>query len=307
LQEYTEVAIPMIDYHSMAQLHVADLYPSIVYSKPRLMDLPPGAIIGTWAYSVPGIARFILDRTIEIVPGVLPGDLARTWIRDEYKLPFRRRKDQLEKGYSAPLHARRGKHGFCTYVDIKGAYLSILKLGYDLEYRRGKYIGADPRPVPEQIAASKFTYAIAVVMSGPLRANLQIMGHNGLHNPKPLNIYSNPCLYHLAQDTLNGIASEVLRVLGDQCVYIHTDGYIIREGFEQYAIEIIRSWGFEARIKYQGECEVKGVSSYKIGDHKTNRFDPNAHDFTNPMMDKQASQWLKTHVVLWNEDLNDGE
>lgn len=294
----------MTDYIAIASEHIESLYPLIIYSKPRLMDLPPGTIIGTWAYSIPGEARFILDNTLEVAPGVLPGDLSRAWIRDQYKLPFRRRKNQMERGYPVPLHARRGKHGDCSYVDIKGAYLHILALGYDVEYRRQHYIGAEPREVPDQIAHNKFSYAIAVAMSGSKQSNLEVMGKEGVFHHRPLNLYSNPCLFCLAQDTLNAIGSEMLAVLSDQVVYANTDGYIVKAGYEQYAIDIIESWGFRASIKHRGDTIIRGVASYRVGDFETARFDRRAEDYTGPLMDRDARRWLKTRWVMWSKKLH---
>ena len=100
-----------MDYIGIAQQHIADLYPIISYQKPAVSMLPPGAIIGTWQYSIPHKMRFILAPDMELATGVLPGDVARAWIKDEYKLPIRRRKSQLVRGYPVPLFARRGVYG----------------------------------------------------------------------------------------------------------------------------------------------------------------------------------------------------
>lgn len=299
-----------IDYIAICSERVAELYPLIVYQRPRLMDLPPGAIIGTWAYSVPGKVRFILDRSLELAPGVLPGDLARAWIRDVYKLPFNRRKSQMIRNYAAPLHTRRGKHGFCSYIDIKGAYLSVLKLGYDLEYQPNAYIASEPRPIPAQIIASKLSYAIAVAMSSSRMSNLDVMGKDGIFQHHPLNIYSNPSLFNLAQDSLNAMGSDVLAQLRDNCVYINTDGYIIKEGFEQQAIDIVARYGFHARIKEQngvelrGQTEVRGVGSWKIDEVKTRRFTMQAEDYTSPMMPVVDRNWLRSKWANWQKWIN---
>lgn len=289
-----------MNYIDAASTHIAELYPLIVYAQPRLMDLPPGAIIGTWAYSVPGKVRFILSRELEIAPGVLPADLARAWIRDAYALPLKRRADQMNRGFTVPLHARRGEFGDCSYVDIKGAYLKILALGYDVEYKQGQYIGADPQPIPTEVQANKFCYSIAVAMSGSKQSNLQVMGKEGLFDHKPMNLYSNPCLYNLAQDTLNGIGAEMLAVLGEHCVYANTDGYIVHQGYEQFALDIVESWGFKAAIKHQGDTTIRGVGSWKVGDKSTRRADANAQDFTGKLMDREQRRWLKARWVRWS-------
>lgn len=292
-----------MNYVELAQAHVAELYPTIVFARPRLADLPAGAIIGTWAYSVPGKVRFILDKSIQVATGVLPADVSRAWVRDTYKLPLKRRKNQLERGYSVPLHARRGQYGDCAYVDIKAAYLKILSLGYDVEYLRKKYIYAEPCAVPAEIRANKLCYSIAVAMSGTKISNLEVMGKNGLFDHKPLNIYSNPSLYNLAQETLNGIGGEILSVMGEKVVYANTDGFIVRSGCEKYVQEIIQSWGFESQVKAFGETWVRGVGSYRCGELETRRFDPKAADFTGPLMPKDERLWLKRRWIEWTNSM----
>jgi hypothetical protein len=294
-----------IDYIAIATDHVANLYPEgLFYFKPPMRLLPRGTIIGNWAYSVPGKLRYILDREAEIAPGVMPGDLARAWIRDQYLLPLRRRTEQLFHYYSVPLHARRGKHGDCYYVDISGAYRHILGLGFNVEYEFGRYIGAEPRPLPSQIAQHKTVYSVAVAMSSNGISDFLVVGREGLFHRRPYNLFSNPCLYALAGDTLNAMGSEMLAVLGENCVYVNTDGYIVKEGYEQYAIDIIHSWGFEAKIKEQGETIVRGTASWRVGEAQTKRFNRQAEDYTSILMPKEDRLWLKKRWIKWSNVIN---
>lgn len=294
-----------MNYVEIAQAHVADRYPLIIYGKPRIMDLPKGAIIGTWHYSIPGNCRFILDREEEIAAGVLPGDLARAWIRDVYKLPIKRRKAQLNRGSRVPLHARIGEHGDCVYLDIKGAYLSALSLGFDVEYEIGEYIGAAPEPIPPEIAKNKRCYATAVTMSGNRMSEFEVMGNEGIYKRKPINTFSNPCLYALANDVLSAVGGEMIAVLGAHVVYANTDGYVIHQSHEKYARAIIESWGFQAHVKIEegielrGETSIRGVGSYRINGYQTRRYDIHAQDFTGPMLDRAARGWLKARWVRW--------
>jgi len=270
-----------MSYIDLASEHIAEQYPLIVYGKPALSELPVGSIIGTWAYSVPTKVKFILDRGYELAPGVLPADVSRAWIRTEYDLPLRRKKNQLVRSYKVPVHAIVGNHGECSYVDIRAAYLHILSLGYDVEYRFKHYIASDPHKVPEEIAKHKMCYAIAIAMSGSILSSIEIKGNNGFFQHKPMNMYSNPCLYNLAQDTLNAIGAEVLSVLGNKCVYMNTDGFIVKAGYERYVEDIITTWGFSSRVKHSGDTEVRGVGSWKVGDEHTKRWDARAGNFTN--------------------------
>lgn len=293
----------MMDYINLAQQHVAELYPFIIYTKPTVASLPPGAILGTWQYSVPHKMRYILAPEMEMAAGVLPGDVARAWIRDEYKLPLRRRKSQLERSYPVPLYAKRGVYGQCGYVDIKGAYLKILALGYNLEYMLGKYIGCDPHRIPEQISGTKFCYSIAVSMSACAQSAITIVGKEGVFLHRPLNIYSNPCLFNLAQDTLNGIGSLIMSELGEHCHYANTDGYIVDEAYIDRAVELIGEWGFDARLKHYGDTEIRGVASWKVGTKQTRRFDIRAADFSGKIMAASDAEWLRSRWSILSSKL----
>lgn len=288
-----------MNYIEMAQQHIEELYPIISYQNPTVAMLPAGAILGTWQYSIPGKMRFILNRDAELATGVLPSDVARAWIRDQYKLPIRRRKSQLVRGFPAPVLAKRGHFGDCAYIDIKGAYLRILAMGYDVEYIRGRYIGARPNKIPQEIIDHKFCYSMSVSMSASPLSNITIMGHEGTFQHKPMNLFSNPCLFNLAQDTLNGIAADVMDKLGDRVHYINTDGYIVDADAQWECIDIVNQWGFDVQLKAFGETEIRGVASYICGARRTTRFDIRAQDFQSKFMDTSDVQWLRDKWQRW--------
>jgi hypothetical protein len=140
-------------------------------------------------------------------------------------------------------------------------------------------------------------------MSGTKISKLQVMGKEGLFDHRPANLYSNPCLFNLAQDTLNGIGAEMLAVLGEHCVYMNTDGYIVHSGQEQAALDVVASWGFTASVKHRGETTVRGVASWKVGNDQTKRFDNRAEDFTGKLMDREGRRWLKHRWERWQSKL----
>lgn len=291
-----------INYIELAQAHVEHLYPFIVYHKPPMSELPPGTILGTWAYSIPHKMRFILDRERELAAGTMPSDVSRAWIKDTITLPIKLRRDQVEaKSFPLPNMARVGNYGECCYVDIKGAYLSFLRMGYDLEYLPGHYLASNFTKIPPEIEANKMCYSIAVSMSNSRQTNIEIMGREGTFNHKGFNIYSNPCLYRLACDTLASIASEAVRAFGERIVYANTDGFIIDAAHANNLIDCIASWGFSSRVKYQGETVIYGVGAWKVGKHTTRRNDSNAKSFCSPMPEKMQSVWLKKHVSRMNK------
>lgn len=283
----------MMDYLNITQMSIAEQYPVISYSNPPMHLLAPGTIIGTWAYSLPGKVRFILAANRELAPGVLPADVTRTWLRDVYNLPIRRRKTQFNSHYVLPLHARKGKWGDCAYVDIKQAYLQVLKYGFDLEYVRGKYLAVDPVEIPAVIKDNKFCYSIAVAMANSKTSNIAIMGKEHIFEQTKFNVFSNPCLYAFACELLSSVASEVMALMGNFCYYINTDGFIVPAKYVYHLIDIIGSWGLHCAIKHVGDTEIFGVASWKVGDSQTSRYNPTAQNFTSVMPDKSERLWLK--------------
>lgn len=283
-----------MNYIDIAKQKVDETYPIILNGNPHISSLEAGTIMGTWAFSLPNRYRIIVDQERQLAIGVLPADVTRAWLNDCYSLPFRRRKTQLNRNNVLPIHATRGSWGDCSYVDIKGAYLTILSLGYDVEYIPNKYIAVDPIVLPDEIVSNKFCYSIAVAMSNTQISNISIMGKQ--HVPftvKKFNLYSNPCLYALASDVLNAVASEALAVMGSAIKYVNTDGFVVESQYSEYLIRIIDSWGFKSRVKYEGSTMIGGVGAWKIGKHSTKRFDKGARDFTSELMGKSDRLWLK--------------
>lgn len=294
----------MLNYIEVAQQRIADNYPHIVYAKPDPRTLEAGTILGSWAYSLPHKYRIITNKERELASGVLPADVTRAWIQDVYKLPFRRRKSQLNRTYNLPIHALVGDWGDCAYVDIRHAYLSILSLGYDIEYELGKYVAVDPKPIPPEIANNKFCYSIAVAMSTTTISSVAIVSkEQSIFNVKKFNIYSNPCLYAFASDLLNAVCSEVLAVMGNEIKYANCDGFVVTEKHADALMRIIGSWNLEARIKHRGNTAIGGVGSWKIGESQTKRFDRKAHNFTCELATREERLWLKKRWVKLSQSV----
>lgn len=291
-----------MDYIKIAQANIAEQYPLVSYQYPKIHDLPTGAIIGTWAYSVPGKVRFILEPEREIACGVLPADVTRAWIKDVYNLPLRRRKTQFNTHYTLPLKAVKGEYDHCSYVDIRGAYLSIIRLGFDLEYVRGKYLACNPVAVPHEIAVNKMCYSIGVSMSNTKLSHITIMGKNGLFENKKFNMYSNPCLYALACDSLAAIAAEVQVTMGEHVCYANTDGFIVNTRYVQQLQNIISSWGLASRVKYAGKTQIFGVGSFRCGSFKTERMNAHAPNFMSVLPLDDERKWIKERFVKFQQN-----
>lgn len=292
-----------MNYLEIAQDNVADKYPLIVYAKPDYATLPPGAILGTWAISIPGKLRYIMDRESELAPGVMPSDLTRAWLHDAYNLPIKKRREQtIAECYPHPQKALVGKYEDCAYVDIRQAYLRILRLGYNMDYLRNSYIGVNFQPVPKIVEDNKMSYAVAVAMSHSQTSQIQIMGKKGPFTSNHFNIYSNPGLYNFASDTLSAIASEVLRIFGDKVKYVNTDGYIIEMPYVGALMRVIESWGFTSRIKHYGLTSIWGVGSWRVGTERTKYKNMHPQNFLSAMPDKHDSLWLKARVAKLIEE-----
>lgn len=290
------------DYLDLASMHVSLNYDYIVHGTPDLRHVPPGAVFGTWCISVPGKVRYILDGAIELAPGVLPGDVARAWVRANYTLPIKRRRDQ-RRVYKLPVMARVGRHTEGVYLDIRHAYLDILQTaGYNIDYKFGKYMAAKPVILPNIVKDTKWVYAIIVAMSAGARSHMVIKSkENGLVARRTFNLFSNPCLYAVASEVLACLAAQVLSRFGKAIWYINTDGYICHPGVVASLTETVKAWGFEIREKARGETQIFGVGSWRCGDEKTLRRDDYANDFCSALPKNEETHWLQQRFTFWHK------
>jgi hypothetical protein len=262
-----------MDYVDIAAHTISERYKAVIYGRPQLSDMPSGTIVGTFAYSVPHVARFILDRQKEMRPntGVMPADVTRAWLNDAYKLPLRFRLAQVNQPTNrAPQFVRKGIYDDCVYVDISKTFRNVISLGFDLEYQREKYLAVRPVQLPEVIAQTKLCYSLTVSISKNQESRVPILGKQGnIFTPAHFNIYSNPQLWLLAVDVEGAFARVALETFGKAIHYINADGYIIDRKYAGDLEDIIASFGFTSKRKGEGETEVLGAGSYTIGAYKT--------------------------------------
>ena len=283
-----------VDYLAIAQSHIADLYPMIVYAQPALSDLPPGAILGTWVYSLKNYCRFIINRTPELATGVMPGDVARAWVKFNYTLPIRRRKEQ-KRHYQLPILAVRGLWDECLYLDVRAAYRTILTaVGFNVDYSQNRYMAGEGIVLPDIMARTKWCYSLTVAFTANNRTSLSTINREGkLTTADRFNMFSNPSLYAVASEVLASFAAEIAR----HCypVYFNTDGMIIFPQYEQLAYRIAQDWGFELHEDGRGEGEVHGVGSYKVGRKRTRRIVHSDRDYISQLPSKEEIKFLKKH------------
>jgi len=279
-----------VDYIALAQEYIREHYPRIEYRKPTLSELESGTIIGSWSWSKLEHYKYILPDAPLVAPDVLPGDLARTWVKYNYKLPLTRKKIQ-QRSYITPLLARKGLYPRCAYVDLKGAYRRVLSLGYDVDYKLGGWMLSDPINIGPQMAKAKMAYSIAIAMSARTKGNIEIKTKEGRFTEvRNFNLFSNPALYALASELLAATATIVTRYMPVH--YIHTDGYIINDDSVDLFGRIMTDLGWDWSIKASGDATIYGVASWKVGVTKTVRVDLGAQDYATELPSMKEAKWL---------------
>jgi hypothetical protein len=92
-------------------------------------------------------------------------------------------------------------------------------------------------------------------------------------------------------------------MLGPDCHYIHTDGFIVRSGRERDVFQILADYGFRGGVKAEGDTEIFGVASWKVGTEITRRHDKSPTDFSSPIMGKEQRTWLRKQLSIFNRVL----
>lgn len=246
--------------------------------------------MGTYAYSVPGKVRFVLKPEAEITEGVMPGDIARTWIRTTFHLPQFRRFNQARR-YVLPLLARTGTRRDCAYVDLRGAYRTILAIaGWDTDFQLAGWLRGSGTGLPRTIAENKRCYAMAVSASAQIRSTLYRLAESGLVPSEIPNIYANTSLYALASALLASVARDIITRM--PVYYVNTDGYIVPVWCAPLAVKIANAWGFEARIKHSGDTHVYGYASYSIGGYSTVHQQGRGGNYSTALPTREERNWL---------------
>ena len=281
---------------------VQSMFPTILYEQPFAKDLPDGTILGTYAYSLRGKVRWITKRDAEIIPGVLPGDLARQWVRENYALPIRRRKDQ-NRSYVLPLRAIRGKYVAGAYVDISKAYRRVLELvGYDVDYRIGKYLSATPIQLAEEFYLYKPLYQQCVAISATYLSTIPTIKNGEVVTRRVRNVFHNPCLYAFASEMLACYVGEVVNNF--RCAYANTDGVIVDVRDADGVIQLASDYQCTAKIDAQGHTEVWGVGSYVVGERRSKRQDANPSTvFQTALPSKELAKWMRVRLE-WADKLD---
>lgn len=236
------------------------------------------AIIGVFSLtSQQTRQRWMLKKEVIEHEGVYltPTDIARSYL--EVKFGGKRRRIttlQWQNFYgfrrSAPVYAHPCTIQDAVYVDIQSAYWSILSAcGWDVDYMPGKWVKKKSGLLDFPFAGHKMARNCLVSVASNETGGMRIWTGKELLMKRAGNVFVNRMLWSFVMDVLNGIASECIAA---GAVYAYTDGFISERSTAQTIVDIISSWGLVASIKREGEAEIKGAGSYRIGEHQTGKY-----------------------------------
>lgn len=279
--------------------HVEDLQCkyTVRYGLPPVRELPVGTVIGLSAYTNEALKLRWLDPKSLVAENITASDAARCFLKASYKLPVRRRRDQLHTAARLPLLVRRGRYADAAYVDIKSTYKGVVEaFGYDVEYRRNGYLSANPHPtpLPPLVRENKRAYAAIVALAASPVSVMQRWTGEKVETFRATNVYSQPCLWSLTRDILLAVYSQMFMEFTLR--YVNTDGYILDARHADAAKALLESWGFASSVKGRGAAVIHGVGSYSIGSVRTAR-EAHSENFATLPMAFWSVRWLKRRVA----------
>lgn len=260
-----------------------------IISEWRIRDFAaePFVVYGTMS-AASKTKRWIRPSAVISVGG-LPttmGSLVRTWLRQTYRLPLRRKADQIAeaerylKAHSMPLYAVAGWQGEALYLDISSAYLQIASaIGWDVDVSLTRNFLSVRRlpPLPLGLYESKLARALLYSLAYPSLANVVRYGRVSAEAlPAP---YRNPLFCMVVMLVLRSVAFDLITVAN--AVYVHTDGAIIPVEYLPEALAVYDTWGLVVSEKARGDAIVYGVGSYRVGQRASATIQKGGRSYTN--------------------------
>lgn len=198
---------------------------------------------------------------------------------------------------TAPLFVKRSLLLEGTYIDIRSAFFSIVKMvGWNINYMPGQWINPGRAPIdfpyPEIKGARNYLVSIALPAVVSIWNGYSMVYKNG-HNA-----HINRGLWRCVMDILHSIASYAV-YLG--AVYVHTDGYILPSEMAPLLSKKIEEFGLESRVLAQGETLVIGFGNYMVGDKKTKSFDPSTVQEDFKYIEPTPADWLQRNLSVIRE------
>jgi hypothetical protein len=244
-----------------------------------------------------------------------PSAIARDYLRHVYQRGPRGTKAQMIKVEGlppVPSYAKPGKFAHGSYIDIRSAYWSIMKIiGWDLDYNPGLWIspGRPPAdfPFPDHKVARNCL--VSAGRMGSIDPETQKPRGIPMYDPRKLpgDPYSevirgselkNNQLPRLIHDLLNSIAAQAIEV---GAVYVNNDGFIgPTPNITDRIIGVIRDWGLDYSIKGEGGGQVKASGTYEVGIAKTKQFEA-VHDpiSISHVYPPDYANWLQTEFSFF--------
>lgn len=170
--------------------------------------------------------------------------------------------------------SRTGLVGEWAYVDLVRAYPSIYEpLTVDLHFR--------PDDTIPRLGLGRFEWLwqdevrdlkhMHRTIGGTIRAtSLNVIDRGRpvvMHDTWRWSPFFAPDLWGVICWTLHVIAQMAVSDAGARMV--NKDGYVVPIEQEQFLVDMLREWGFDARTKARGPGTLWGVTSWQIGRHKT--------------------------------------
>lgn len=256
-------------------------------------------VIGTFSLtSLASMQRWMLIRDSFNYGGgaVTPTDISRDYLetkfgKDKRRIGTMQYRNFYDHRRNAPLLAIPQEIDHAYYVDIRGAYWSILQaVGWNVDYMPDKWLrvlsDCSDFPFPDIKMARNCLVSIAADGSSTMR----IWTGNELIFRKAGNKFVNRMLWTIVCDVLNSVAYECIEA---GAAYCFTDGFIVPANRRAAVEDVIASWGLTSGIKAQGQTIIKGAGAYKVGEVVTKKYDIGKPRSIRKIAEMVNRDWLK--------------
>lgn len=166
-----------------------------------------------------------------------------------------------------PQYAVAGVYKDMVYIDLNSAYYTVYIRFLGIDFLPNRYFSVRPMDVEPLFLLREDKIARNSVF-GFLRSEYGcVYSRNAVSFVRRGKGLFHPSLSLFTYELLSLLALELI----EKCsaVYVNTDGYILPYKHLGEAMEIIRSYGFQAKVEDVGDADILGIGSYRIGGRKT--------------------------------------
>lgn len=242
---------------------------------PPLRTIKDPLFLGSFAWTAAAARWKIVKRSGAINAYgeslLTPADVARDYVRAKYQKPHRVTSGQYEATVKvhrfAPMFAKVGEYGHCTYLDLKSAYWSILQvIGWDVDYHPNRWLNV--RSDCQDFPLYKHKMARNCLVSVGLVGQGKRWDGEKLTFVRKSNPLANMVLYAAVQDILHSIAADMIAA---GAIYVHTDGYIFPSERVGEGFDILKQWGLVGTVRNEGRTTIFAAGTYTCGTHENAR------------------------------------